>query len=139
MGNIPEALPVDKPWIGAVASYYKPGAVLVRKALKRFIINFSCIIIGFIGDHPVILAGTVYRAAMSEMASMGQVHAHHHVSRADKRLIDGVIGCSARQGLHVDKDILHGHLRSGKALRNSLLCQGFYEINIFNALIVPAI
>jgi len=139
VGDSAEGGPVHAPGIGAVAGDDEAGAVLQGQFADLVIVESAGGRVGLIGDHPVEAAGAVDRAAVGEVAAVGERHAHDHVARLAEGVVDGVVGGGAGEGLDVGVDVLGRHLGRGKGLGAALHGQRLDKVHQFRALVVAPV
>ena len=71
------------------------------EAAHLVVINTLSLFIDIVGYEVEVLAGKVHRAAMGEVAAVGQAHAHHRVARLEQREVHGCVCLRAGMGLDV--------------------------------------
>ena len=81
MGDVSNALEVDDAGISTSACYYQLGLAFFNLGLQCFIVQHFSFRIHAIVYHVVICTRNVNRGSMGQMATLGQIHAHHGVAR----------------------------------------------------------
>ena len=101
--DLREALKVDDARIGGGTRNDERGLVLLRLGGNVVVVDALGLRIKAVGNHVEELARIVGGRAMGEMTAVGEVHAHHHVTRLGKRELGSVVCLRTRVRLHVGK------------------------------------
>ena len=74
VGRLPEFGEVNDPGIGGGTGDNELGAVLLRQRKELVVVNGLGFVVQTVGNDVEELAGNVHRAAVGEMAAVGQAH-----------------------------------------------------------------
>ena len=103
MGNVRKNLKIDGSGIGGRTGNHKLGLAFLCHVPDLVIVDQAGIMVDIIGNHIVILAGHIGRAAMGQVSAVGQTHAHHGITGLQQSQLNRHIGLSARMGLDIGK------------------------------------
>jgi len=83
----------------------------------------------------IALAGEVELAAVRQVASLIEVHAHDGVAFVQQCVIHREVGRRAGEGLHIDINIRRRDALVGQAIRRTPLRERLNEIDVLDALV----
>ena len=118
IGDLTELGKVDLAGIGGGAREDHLGLALLRDAIELIVVDLLGLIVKGVGDLMEILTGDVDRAAVGQMAAVGEVHAHVGVAGLEHRLEGREV--RARAGVGLDVRVLGAEELAG-ALTGDLL------------------
>ena len=118
IGDLTELGKVDLAGIGGGAREDHLGLALLRDAIELIVVDLLGLIVEGVGDLMEILTGDVDRAAVGQMAAVGEVHAHVGVAGLEHRLEGREV--RARAGVGLDVRVLGAEELAG-ALTGDLL------------------
>ena len=101
ISDLTELGEVDLAGIGGSAGKDHLGLALLRDAVDLVVVDHFGLIVEGVGDLMEVLAGDVDRAAVGQVAAVGEVHAHEGVAGLEHSLERGQVGGSAGVGLDV--------------------------------------
>ncbi len=101
--DLAEGLPIDGPGVGRVAGDDHLRSALFGQLPHPVVIDALGLGVDVVMHDVVELARAVHGGAVGEMPAVKQVHAHDSAAGFDQRVVDGVVGRGAGQGLHVDE------------------------------------
>ena len=94
-------LEVEDARVRAVTREQHLGAHLARLLLEHVVIDPLGVRIDAVRHEVIELAGEIHRAAVTEVAAVAQVHAHHRVARIEHGRVDRIVGGRPTVRLHV--------------------------------------
>jgi len=105
IGDLAEASVIGHIGIAGEAADDQPGAVLFRQLLDRVVVKKLGLGIDAIADDIIVDAAAVGGAAMRQVPTVEQIHAHHRLAGLDEGRVDGVVGRRAGERLDVDPQL----------------------------------
>ena len=103
MGNIGKGLEINGSGVGGSTGDDQPGTVGFRQIPDPVVIQQAGLVIHIIRNRVVILAGDVGGAAVGQVATVGQAHAHESIAGLQQRQLHRRVGLGAGMGLHIGK------------------------------------
>ncbi|MNN20420.1 hypothetical protein D3C81_1336990 [compost metagenome] len=128
VGDFAHAGPVNDTGVGGEATDHHLRLVLDGQALHLVVVDLAGLI-DAVGDDVVQLAGEVHRGAVSQVTTVGQVHAQHGVTRLQQSHVDGAVGLGAGVRLHVG-------VGGTKQFLGALDGQGFDHVDVLTTAVV---
>ena len=101
VGDVPELGEIQRPGIGGCPRHDQPGPAGLGQGQDLVVIQPLRVLPHPVGYKAVIPAAEVDRAAVGQMAPVGEIHAQHRISGLQQGKIGGQIGLGAGMGLHV--------------------------------------
>ena len=129
VGDSPELLPVGRPGIGGVSGDDDLGSLNQRLVHDAVIVQPS-VAIYTIGHHLVALARDIELAAMGQVTTLKEIHAHQCVTSLHESIIDRQVGGRARQSLDIDIDIARSRSGVGEQGGAPALGQCLHKVDI---------
>ncbi len=139
IGDLAEFLPVRHPRVGRVTGDDHLGLMLLRQRADLVVVKLLGFFVDRVMHRVEPFAAAVDARAVREMPAEEQVHPQHGLAQVHQRLVDGVVGGSARKRLHVDVDIVGADAVGGKGLGGAAAGQRFDGVGVFHALVVARV
>ena len=130
VGDGAELGEVDGTGIGAGARHDDRGTVLMGEAAHFVIVDEAGVLVHAVGNHVEQAAGEVHRAAVRQVAAVGQVHAQNGIAWFGQREVGSHVRLAAGVGLHVD-------VVAAEQLLGALDGKVFGDVDEFAAAVVP--
>ena len=130
VGDLPELGKVQGAGIGAGPCQDQLGAALLGDGHHLLVVDGLCVVRHAIGNDAEIFAGDVHRAAVAQMAAMGQIHTEHCVTGLQQGKERRQIGVGAGVGLDIG-------VRTAKQLTGPLPRQLLRHVHGIAASVIP--
>ena len=130
VGNLTDNLEVYGPGVAGGAHHYELRLVLSGNGRHLGVVEHLCLGRDAVRHDFVHLAREVNRAAVREVAAVGQVHAHDGVAKFEHGKVSGHVGLRAAHRLHIDM------LCAGKELLAALASQILCHVHTSRAAVV---
>ena len=113
--------------------------MLLRQGRYRVVVDSLRLRVHAVTHGTIELAGSIGGGAMCKVSSMHEIHTHDDVPGLDQRLVDGVVGRCAREGLNVDIQIARIQLVGREELRAAATSEGLHRVGIFHSFVISRV
>ena len=136
--NLAELRPIRDPGIGRVPGddHFRPG---LERLLADFFVIQAFVLVHLVMDDFVVFARTVGRRTVRKVTAVQQGESHDGIAGRDQRMIDGIVGGSAGERLHVDENLVGADAVGGESLGAAAARQRFDGVRVFDALVMARI
>ena len=102
VGNGCHSFKVDDSGVSAGAADNEFRTDFFGCLFHSFVVQKFIFFTDTVGNDIEVVAGNIDRAAVGEMAAVGEVHAHHGISRFQEAVVYGKVCLGAGMGLYID-------------------------------------
>ena len=128
VGDLTEALKIDDTGISGGAADDQLGLVLHSQTLHLVVVNVT-LLIDAVADDVEEMAGEVDRAAVGQVTTVGQLHAHHGIAGLAQGQLHGHVGLGAGMGLNVG-------VGAAKDLLGTIDSDALHHVHVFTATVI---
>ena len=136
VGDFAIGSPVSREGIRREAADYQPGLVFQRQLAHALVVDALGLRVNAVGNDIVEASAAVGAAAMRQMPAHNQVHAHDRVADIQQGGVDGVVGGSAGQRLHIDEELVGAESIGGEELGSAPPRQRLDHVGEFRAFVI---